>query len=57
MYEIVDNLRTWLMVSDWGKKNVVLSDAPVGEKLAREYGWKLDVDGIDYQDDKKAWWL
>ena len=39
------------------RRGIVLSDAPIGEKLAREYGWKLDVDGIDYQDDKKAWWL
>jgi len=49
----------WLerVLGTWAWNESVLSDAPVGEKLAREYGWKLDVDGIDYQDDKKAWWL
>ena len=39
------------------QRGIVLSDAPIGEKLAREYGWKLDVDGINYQDAQKAWWM
>ena len=38
-------------------RGIVLTDAPIGEKLARENGWVLDIDGFDYQDDKKAWWL